>query len=153
MKSRPSKAQNRRTCRPGKACLQKHTPQTPLHYIAIKPSIKRWNLIDQVRRTNRLISSYCELNDKLFFVDIDSPMLNPDRTLNKSLFAKDGLHLNKSGYKLWTKTLNASLGKSGATRSNQSSFDQTRQRVIVLSDVSKEPDDEQSTVGSRLDAN
>ncbi|MEQ1903047.1 MAG: GDSL-type esterase/lipase family protein, partial [Pirellulaceae bacterium] len=54
------------------AILQRHLPGTTLHYISIKPSPSRWKMVDRVRRTNELIRTYCELNDTLFFVDIEA---------------------------------------------------------------------------------
>ncbi len=97
------------------AILQKELPQTTLHYISIKPSIKRWKLVEKNRRANRLISSYCDQHEKLFFVDIDKPMLLQDGTLNPVLFAEDGLHLSTVGYQVWNKALRDSLEKPDGT--------------------------------------
>ena len=91
------------------AILQKNLPETTLHYISIKPSIKRWNLVDKMRRTNQWISSYCDHHDKLHFVDIWPLMMDEDGTLISDLFVKDGLHLSKQGYQLWSEELGESL--------------------------------------------
>ena len=98
------------------AILQKKLPDTPLHYVAIKPSIKRWNLVKKNRRTNQLISAYCDLHKDLFFIDIDTPMLSDDGTLDPKLFKDDGLHLSPAGYKIWNNATQASLAKQGGTK-------------------------------------
>ncbi|MDB4468341.1 hypothetical protein N9093_00620, partial [bacterium] len=84
-----------------------------IHYVAIKPSISRWQLVTQMRKTNGLIESYCNSDELLFFVDIDKPMLGTDQKPRPELFAKDGLHLNVAGYVLWNEVLKESLRQSG----------------------------------------
>ncbi|MBI1388132.1 MAG: hypothetical protein GC154_06760 [bacterium] len=78
-------------------------------YIAVKPSIARWNLIDAVRETNRKIAAYADENSDLYFIDIDAPMIGEDGTPRKELFKDDGLHLNDQGYEIWTSIVKATL--------------------------------------------
>lgn len=77
-------------------------PQTKIVYIAVKPSISRWALIDQVREANRLIVELASNDERVEFVDIDKPMLGDDGMPRKELFVADGLHLSEDGYELWT---------------------------------------------------
>jgi len=77
-------------------------PETKIVYIAVKPSIKRWALVDQVREANRLITELSSKDERLEFVDIDKPMRGADGTPRKELFIADGLHLSDEGYALWT---------------------------------------------------
>ncbi|MDA7870740.1 SGNH/GDSL hydrolase family protein [bacterium] len=95
------------------AIVRKKLPAAKIHYVAIKPSISRWQLVTQMRKTNGLIESYCNSDELLFFVDIDKPMLGTDQKPRPELFAKDGLHLNVAGYVLWNKVLKESLRQSG----------------------------------------
>ena len=95
------------------AILQKKLPNTTLHYVAVKPSIKRWKLIDQVRRTNELVKGYCDMHDRLFFVDIAAPMLDEKGNPRPELFVKDELHLSEAGYSLWNAKTLESLKKPG----------------------------------------
>lgn len=101
------------------AIVRKKLPLAKIHYVAIKPSISRWQLATEMRKTNRLIQSYCEADKLLFFVDIDQPMLGDDNKPRPELFAKDGLHLNVAGYVLWNKVLTESLRRSGCLESAQ----------------------------------
>jgi lysophospholipase L1-like esterase len=76
-------------------------PQTRIGYLAIKPCPARERFLDKIKTANHLIQTYTEQNDKLLFIDVFSPMLNPDGGLRPELFVQDGLHLNEKGYALW----------------------------------------------------
>lgn len=77
-------------------------PQTKIVYIAIKPSIARWSLVDKMRAANALIRKETESDERLSFIDIDTPMLGGDGKPRPELFVKDGLHLSDAGYKIWS---------------------------------------------------
>lgn len=77
-------------------------PKTQIVYIAIKPSIARWHLVERMREANGRIQEFTERDGRLNYVDIDTPMIGEDGKPRKALFLKDGLHLNAEGYKLWT---------------------------------------------------
>ncbi|MEO2016461.1 MAG: GDSL-type esterase/lipase family protein [Fuerstiella sp.] len=77
-------------------------PGTKLAFIAIKPSIKRWSLSDEMARANALIAHDCAADDQLVYVDIWTPMLGQDGKPMADLFIKDGLHLSDKGYAMWT---------------------------------------------------
>ncbi len=83
----------------------------PIIYVAIKPSIARWKLVDKVREANKLIREFCEKGDKLTFLDIDTPMIGNDGKPRAELFVKDNLHLSEAGYKVWDALLKPHLEK------------------------------------------
>lgn len=91
------------------AAIHEALPGTRIVYIAVKPSLKRWNLIAQVRETNALIRELSAGDDRLRFVDIDQAMLGDDGMPRPELFVEDGLHLSEQGYALWTERVRASL--------------------------------------------
>ena len=76
-------------------------PNTKIAFIAIKPSVARWSMIERVRDANRLVRAFCDADDRLGFVDVDGPMLGWDGKPRPDLFVKDGLHLSPKGYALW----------------------------------------------------
>ncbi len=84
-------------------------PESKLAFIAIKPSIKRWNLSEKMNEANQMIAKECEADDRLIYLDIWKPMLGEDGKPKPELFAKDGLHLNDEGYKLWTSIVKSEL--------------------------------------------
>jgi len=77
-------------------------PDTKIAFIAIKPSLKRWNLVETMRKANALVREVTEDDPCLEYIDIDGPMLGADGKPRPELFAADGLHLNDDGYQLWT---------------------------------------------------
>lgn len=91
------------------ATVRQKLPAVRIDFIAIKPSIKRWAMVEQMREANRLIREHAKLQKNLGYIDIFSPMIAPDGTPQKELFIEDGLHLNDKGYELWTKVVGDAL--------------------------------------------
>jgi len=73
-----------------------------IRYIAIKPSLKRWNLVEPIKVANKLIAEYCASDKRLGYIDIFTPMLGADGKPVPELFVKDGLHMTPEGYAIWT---------------------------------------------------
>ncbi len=94
--------------------VHEELPETRIVFIAIKPSIKRWQLAEKMREANALIKGFIKRDQRLYFVDIDTPMIGKDGHPRKELFIEDGLHLNHKGYKLWTKLVKPYLKKKGS---------------------------------------
>jgi len=92
--------------------VRKKLPQTKIVFIAIKPSLARWKLAEEMHRANQAISAICGQNDALAYVDIYTPMLGDDGRPRPELFLKDGLHLNEKGYALWASLVRPLLGKA-----------------------------------------
>lgn len=80
-------------------------PKARIVFICIKPSLRRWALIDKIRKANALIEAECKKDDRLVYLDIATPMLGDDGKPRRELFANDGLHLNANGYAVWTERL------------------------------------------------
>jgi lysophospholipase L1-like esterase len=97
------------------AKMKRALPEARLVYIAIKPSIQRWNLAPAMREANTLIAADCAADFRLAFVDVWKPMLGADGKPRPELFRDDGLHLNDEGYRLWTDLLRPHIAtRSGA---------------------------------------
>jgi lysophospholipase L1-like esterase len=76
-------------------------PEARIDFIAIKPSIRRWGMLERMREANRLVWDYAREQENLGYIDIFTPMLGDDGLPRKELFVEDGLHLNEKGYELW----------------------------------------------------
>jgi lysophospholipase L1-like esterase len=89
------------------AVVHRALPKTKIVYIAVKPSIQRWALIDKIREANRLIQDHvaARKSETLAFLDIEKPMLGADGKPRPGLLQADGLHLSKQGYELWARLL------------------------------------------------
>lgn len=85
--------------------IHRKLPKTKIGYISVKPSLARWGLIEKIRKTNDLIRRYSSRDHLLSYIDVFTPMLGRDGSPRKELFAEDGLHLNREGYRLWTKVV------------------------------------------------
>ena len=84
-------------------------PETRLVFLGIKPSPKRWEKIDRIRRANALVRQVTATNARLEFVDVDTPMLDETGRPRGELFVADQLHLSPAGYALWTRLLEPQL--------------------------------------------
>ena len=85
-------------------------PHCRIVYIAAKPSPSRWQLRDKFERTNTLIAEACAKDpERLRLVDVWHPMLGADGTPRPELFLPDKLHMNATGYAIWTPLVKAAL--------------------------------------------
>src|SRR5258708_3896396 len=74
----------------------------PLAFISIKPSITRWNIVDSIRYTNRIIEE--EINrqgNNLHFINVYNKMTDNSGYPKREFLDPDGLHINDKGYALW----------------------------------------------------
>ena len=78
-------------------------PRVKFYYIPIKPSISRWDKWDKMNQINHKILTWSKWNSALYYVNTATPMLEIEGIPNPKLFIEDGLHLNVTGYDLWTK--------------------------------------------------
>jgi len=77
-------------------------PHTRIIFIGLKPSIRRWEQVEQMRAANALIRNYSAHDDLVAYIDVDRAMLGTDEKPRPDLFVSDGLHLNADGYQLWS---------------------------------------------------
>lgn len=86
--------------------VREKLPETKVIFIAIKPSVARWKMIDKVRAANKLIADACAKDEKrLVFLDIQPLMYGVNGEPDPALFIKDGLHLSDQGYDRWAEKL------------------------------------------------
>ncbi len=85
--------------------VHKSLPETRIVFIAIKPSLSRWNLAGTMQNANQKIAAQCAKNCWLDYADVWQPMLGTDGKPRPELFKSDGLHLNHEGYLVWKKAV------------------------------------------------
>jgi len=74
----------------------------PLAFISIKPSISRWNIVDSIRYTNKIIEDEIKRQaNNLHFIDIYHRMTDNAGYPKREFLDPDGLHINDKGYALW----------------------------------------------------
>jgi lysophospholipase L1-like esterase len=81
--------------------LREKFPETPITWLQISPSEKRWAAWDQVQQANTLIKQYCSSQTKLYYIEFQDAFLGSDGLPKKELYLSDKLHYNESGYKVW----------------------------------------------------
>ncbi len=81
--------------------LRRAQPGAKVVFVGIKPSLRRWHLIGEIRDANARIRDYCDTDGLLAFVDTDAPLLGSDGRPKEDLFVSDGLHLSDAGYQVW----------------------------------------------------
>lgn len=77
-------------------------PELPIYFIAIKPPKRRRKFWPAMQRANELIQAYCASDARLHFIDVVSAMLDAQGQGRGDVFERDGIHLNKQGYAIWT---------------------------------------------------
>jgi lysophospholipase L1-like esterase len=75
-------------------------PKTRILFIATKPTIKRWAIIDKQRKLNGLVAEQVKGDKRLGFIETGAAFLGDDGKPRADLLLKDGLHLNPEGYKI-----------------------------------------------------
>lgn len=92
--------------------VRQAVPSARIVCISIKPSLRRWSMIDKMREANQLIRERAESDPRVEFMDVDAPMIGPDGRPIAELFVEDGLHMNQAGYDIWNRILKTYLAKS-----------------------------------------
>lgn len=77
-------------------------PQTRIVVISIKPSLQRWEVIDQMRAANVLLKQRAAEDKHIVLIDVESKMLGADGKPRPELYVEDGLHQTPAGYRIWS---------------------------------------------------
>lgn len=83
------------------ARVRRDLPDTPIGWIAIKPSPARADQLPRQQRTNALVRVETRRWTRVYYIDIANPMLGADGQPRPELFGPDRLHMNRAGYMLW----------------------------------------------------
>ncbi|MEX2639551.1 MAG: GDSL-type esterase/lipase family protein [Balneolales bacterium] len=86
-------------------------PDVRFLYISIKPSGSRWDKWNKMKAFNQQVNEYNLKNDRLFYVDLATPLLNSEDRPDNGYFLEDQLHLNDRGYRVWNEKMRAELEK------------------------------------------
>jgi lysophospholipase L1-like esterase len=89
--------------------LRQEVPKADIVYISMKPSPSRARLMPQIAKANAAIKDFLKKKPHTAFVDIWGPMLDQQGAPRKELFLNDMLHMNKDGYAIWQKAMEAHL--------------------------------------------
>jgi hypothetical protein len=80
--------------------IHSNLPDTWIFYVSMKPAPwGDWHLMEQ---TNRMIEAYSRTQKRVQFIDVSTAMLDSRGRLRRELYDVDPMHMNASGYALWT---------------------------------------------------
>ncbi len=82
--------------------LRRAIPDVEIVLISAKPSVARWHLKSQYEALNLALKAFTSREDFLHFADVWTPSLDRHGEVYSHLFVADKLHLNDSGYDIWT---------------------------------------------------
>jgi len=89
--------------------IRKKLPDTPVVFMAVKPSPARRHLMGRMREVNAKIRDFTATDSRLGFLDTFSPLLDAAGALRPELYMQDRLHLNAQGYAVWETLLRDDL--------------------------------------------
>jgi lysophospholipase L1-like esterase len=81
--------------------IRQKFPTTPITWLQISPSEKRWGAWDKVQAANKLIEDYCNSASNLYTINFSKSFLGSDGLPIKNLYRDDKLHYNDAGYVIW----------------------------------------------------
>lgn len=80
-------------------------PETRLVYLAIKPSILRWEMWPNMQKVNDRVKDYARTHAQMIYLDTAPTLLGPNGQPQSAFFRKDGLHMSDKGYAAWNELL------------------------------------------------
>lgn len=83
------------------ARVRRDLPDTPIAFLAIKPSPSRADQLARQQQANALVKAEAATLHKVQFIDVATPMLGADGQPRPELFLEDRLHMKPEGYVLW----------------------------------------------------
>lgn len=84
------------------SAIRQWLPQARIYILAVKPSPSREKFWPDAVKVNEAMKAACDADPMMTYIDIATPMLGPDGKARVELFGNDMLHMNESGYALWT---------------------------------------------------
>jgi lysophospholipase L1-like esterase len=91
--------------------VQEKLPDTEIAYIALSPSIARWEEKGKGEALNRMVLEYTRQIPGLKYIAVDSISLGSDGKPRPELFVADKLHFSPEGYKLLADSVRPHLPK------------------------------------------
>ena len=70
---------------------------------------KKLGINNRIKRLNSSIESLTMQNNKIYFLSINTLLLDTRNNLSEQYHAGDGIHLNAAGYGLWINALQEQL--------------------------------------------
>ena len=89
--------------------MKSSLPQTRIYVLSVKPSIARSHLWEKAKIVNEGFNKRSEIDDQITHIDVDAYMVQKNGQVREDIFISDGLHLNSTGYKIWSEVIRSAL--------------------------------------------
>jgi sialate O-acetylesterase len=86
-------------------------PDVLIYFIAIKPSVSRWEMWPVMQEANQMVQDYARRTSGVKYFDVSSPMIENGKVMT-DIFLKDNLHMNDKGYSIWTSVIKPELNEA-----------------------------------------
>lgn len=87
------------------ARIHEELPETRIHVLSVKPSVLRWGVWPEAQRTSRMLRDIAASDDLMYYVDVATPLLQPNGEVMTDIFVEDNLHFNDKGTDIWAATI------------------------------------------------
>lgn len=100
------------------AVKRKALGQTPVYFIAAKPSPARLQFARKQQMANELAERLARKDPDLHYIDVAHAMWEHGRILGtlKPIYVPDGIHMTPEGYAAWTRIIKPYVAKEAARR-------------------------------------
>ncbi len=92
--------------------VELYMPGTPVLFLSVKPSPARSATLPNYRRANQMLYEFALSKNHVRYVDVFQLMIDEEGHAVESYFTGDMLHMNRSGYELWTELLRPWLSEA-----------------------------------------
>lgn len=89
--------------------IHAHRAGVPIFFVAVTPTSSRFAAWGKIQELNAHMRKFCEANSSLHYVDTVAHFLNQQGQPIEDYFVEDKLHLNASGYRVWSKLIQQAL--------------------------------------------
>ena len=83
------------------AKIHRKLPKTEIVFIALSPSVARWDKADKEKSLNTMVLAFTKKNKRVKYLDAANVSLGADGKPRPELFIEDKLHFNAEGNKLF----------------------------------------------------
>jgi lysophospholipase L1-like esterase len=84
---------------------EKLPKKVKVYFISAKPSVSRWNLKDKYVDFNKQLEAWTKTEANVDYIDVWTPMLQPNGEVMNDIFREDNLHMVSKGYDIWEKVI------------------------------------------------
>lgn len=91
------------------AGIRERHPETEFYLLSVKFSPSRMPAKASYAQANEAMRTMADGDDRIHFIDVNTPMLDDQGNPREELFLADRLHMNGQGYAIWTKAVRQAL--------------------------------------------